>query len=91
MATPAHVDVLLDNAQLAREDALGVVFEAQHALHNGLVALRAAWDSLAKVEHALAGDDERGAPGELFCSLAVLRDCPAIRRARTETAAAVWL
>lgn len=82
MATPSQVDVLLDDAGLAREDALGLVYDAQHALHNTIVAARASWEALGKVESALAGDDERGSPGDIYRALAAIRECPAFRRAQ---------
>lgn len=81
MATPSRIDSLLDDAQLAREDALGQVLDAQHALHNSMTALRAAWDALGKVECAMAGEDGRGEPGMVFRALASIRSEPAVRRA----------
>ena len=80
MATPSRIDGLLDDAQLAREDALGLVLDAQHALHNSMTALRSAWEKIAGVESQLAGDDGRGEPGPVFRVLAEIRDCPAVRR-----------
>lgn len=81
MATPARIDGILDDAQLAREDAHGGVLNAQHALHNALTALRAAWDYLQPVECALAGDDGQGDPGQVFVALRDIREEPAWRRA----------
>lgn len=81
MATPSRIDGLLDEAQLAREDALGEVLDTQHALHNAMAALRAAWEKLSKVENALAGLDEREAPGPVFLTLSAIREAPAVRRA----------
>ena len=81
MATLSRIDGLLDDAQLAREDGLGVVLDAQHALHNAMTALRAAWDKIGEAEKILAGSDERDEPGPIFLSLAAIRECPSWRRA----------
>lgn len=81
MATPSRVDHFLDEAQLAREDALGVVCQLQHILHNAMTGVRAAFDETRKLEDALSGLDGHGDPGDLFQALAALREAPAVRRA----------
>lgn len=81
MATPARIDELLDDAQLAREDGLGHTLDAQHALHNAMTALKAAWDYIGSVERTLAGDDGRGEPGPIFVAYAEIRELPVVRRA----------
>ena len=86
MATPSRCDLLVDHAQRAREDALGITLDAQHALHNSMTALRAAWDILVRVESSLAGPDEHGAPGPIFVALADLREMPAARASSEEVA-----
>lgn len=80
MATPSRIDGLLDDAQLAREDALGHALDAQHALHNAMTALKAAWDYIGNVERTVAGLDERQEPGPIFTTLAAIREEPAFRR-----------
>lgn len=92
MATPAKVDVLIDEAMLTRLDADGALEELQHALHNAASAVSYAQSRCDVVCRLMAGEQTAQSdqvPGPLFRALEALRALPAIRRARMETAVAL--
>lgn len=79
MASTSNADRLIDAATEAHADALGLAYNAQHALHNAIVSMNFAWEQLTALAEGLA-NREGGEPGPLFKALEALREDPTLRR-----------
>lgn len=85
MATNARigqVDHLLDDVQLAREDALARATAVLDKMYRARVFMRDAYEEQKALVEELAGPDEVREGGELFHKVADLRSHRAIRKAQ---------